>query len=75
MTRVVEAADAELDGVEVFLQDHEHNRDFEVDPEDPEHLIATTERQLYRSEDGGESWALVSRDRNAMGRALKRGRS
>ncbi|MDQ5808418.1 MAG: YCF48-related protein [Actinomycetota bacterium] len=30
--------------------------DFVVDPEDPEHLIASTEEQIYRSEDGGEKW-------------------
>lgn len=30
--------------------------DFVVDPEDPEHLIASTEEQIYRSEDGGERW-------------------
>jgi photosystem II stability/assembly factor-like uncharacterized protein len=29
----------------------------------------TESGQLWRSEDGGESWTLVSRDRNAMGRA------
>jgi hypothetical protein len=30
--------------------------DFVVDPEDPEHLIASTEQQLYRSTDGGDKW-------------------
>ncbi|HEX8084022.1 MAG TPA: YCF48-related protein [Solirubrobacteraceae bacterium] len=30
--------------------------DFVVDPEDPDHLIASTEEQMYRSEDGGEKW-------------------
>lgn len=30
--------------------------DFVVDPEDPEHLIASTEEQIYRSEDGGDRW-------------------
>ena len=29
----------------------------------------TESGQLWRSEDGGGNWALVSRDRNAMGRA------
>jgi photosystem II stability/assembly factor-like uncharacterized protein len=29
----------------------------------------TENGQLWRSEDGGENWALISRDRNAMGRA------
>lgn len=30
--------------------------DFVVDPEDPEHIIASTEEQIYRSQDGGEKW-------------------
>ncbi|HEV3002299.1 MAG TPA: YCF48-related protein [Solirubrobacteraceae bacterium] len=30
--------------------------DFVVDPEDPDHLIASTEEQLYKSEDGGDRW-------------------
>ena len=30
--------------------------DFVVDPEDPDHLIASTEEQVYRSQDGGEKW-------------------
>jgi photosystem II stability/assembly factor-like uncharacterized protein len=29
----------------------------------------TEDGQLWRSENGGESWTLISRDRNAMGRA------
>ena len=29
----------------------------------------TESGQLWRSEDGGDNWALISRDRNAMGRA------
>ena len=29
----------------------------------------TESGQLWRSEDGGENWALITRDRNAMGRA------
>lgn len=29
----------------------------------------TESGQLWRSEDGGENWVLISRDRNAMGRA------
>ena len=29
----------------------------------------TENGQLWRTEDGGENWALISRDRNAMGRA------
>ena len=34
----------------------------------------TESGQLWRSEDGGENWALISRDRNAMGRAHYYGR-
>ena len=34
----------------------------------------TESGQLWRSEDRGESWALISRDRNAMGRAHYYGR-
>jgi len=30
--------------------------DFVVDPEDPDLLLASTEDQVYRSEDGGERW-------------------
>ena len=30
---------------------------------------ATESGQLWRSDDGGENWALITRDRNAMGRA------
>jgi hypothetical protein len=30
--------------------------DFVVDPEDPDHIIASTEEQVYRSRDGGERW-------------------
>ena len=30
--------------------------DFVVAPEDPEHIIASTEEQIYRSQDGGEKW-------------------
>jgi hypothetical protein len=30
--------------------------DFVVDPRDPDVLVASTEEQLYRSEDGGETW-------------------
>ncbi len=35
---------------------------------------STESGQLWRSEDSGESWALISRDRNAMGRAHYYGR-
>jgi hypothetical protein len=34
--------------------------DFVVDPKDPEYLLAATEEQLHRSEDGGEKWRGVS---------------
>jgi photosystem II stability/assembly factor-like uncharacterized protein len=30
--------------------------DLEVDPEDPDHLVGSTETQLYRSQDGGKTW-------------------
>ena len=30
--------------------------DFEIDPKDENHILAATEDQLYRSEDGGNSW-------------------
>jgi len=33
--------------------------DFVVDPEDPEYLLAATEDQLYRSEDGAQTWRGV----------------
>jgi hypothetical protein len=33
--------------------------DFVVDPEDPDYLLAATEDQLYRSEDGGDTWRGV----------------
>jgi len=33
--------------------------DFEVDPEDPDHLLAATENRLVRSTDGGERWRPV----------------
>lgn len=30
--------------------------DFDVDPEDPDHIVASTEQRLLRSQDGGDSW-------------------
>ncbi len=30
--------------------------DFEVDPEDPDRIFASTDSELFRSEDGGKSW-------------------
>jgi hypothetical protein len=37
--------------------------DFEVDPEDPAHVLAATDDVLFRSEDEGESWRpLVQRE-------------
>ncbi len=33
--------------------------DFIVDPEDPDHLLAATEDQLYATDDGGERWRPV----------------
>ena len=35
--------------------------DFEVDPEDPDHVLAATDEVLYRSEDGGDSWRPLVR--------------
>jgi photosystem II stability/assembly factor-like uncharacterized protein len=34
--------------------------DFVVDPKDPEYLLAATEEQLHRSEDGGRKWRGVA---------------
>ena len=34
--------------------------DFVVDPEDPKYLLASTEDQLYRSEDEGERWRAIA---------------
>jgi hypothetical protein len=33
--------------------------DFEVDPEDPDHLLAATETRLLRSADGGRRWRPI----------------
>jgi hypothetical protein len=33
--------------------------DFEVDPGDPDTILASTEEQLFRSEDGGERWRAI----------------
>jgi photosystem II stability/assembly factor-like uncharacterized protein len=30
--------------------------DFVVDPEDPDHILASTEEQIYRTRDGGDGW-------------------
>jgi hypothetical protein len=30
--------------------------DFEVDPSDPDHIVASTETQMFRTTDGGQSW-------------------
>jgi len=35
--------------------------DFEVDPDDPEHVLAATDETLFRSEDGGDSWRPLLR--------------
>jgi hypothetical protein len=35
--------------------------DFEVDPEDPDRIFASTEEQLFRTEDGGKGWRAVDR--------------
>ena len=36
--------------------------DFEVDPADPDTIVAATEEQLYRSTDGGDSWRPALRE-------------
>ena len=33
--------------------------DFEVDPEDPDHLLAATDKRLVRSTDGGKRWRPI----------------
>ena len=35
--------------------------DLEIDPEDPDRLFGSTEDQLYRSEDGGQTWRPADR--------------
>ena len=35
--------------------------DFEVDPADPERIIASTETELFRTEDAGHSWRPLTR--------------
>jgi hypothetical protein len=35
--------------------------DFEVDPAGPERIVASTEKELFRTEDGGRSWRPLSR--------------
>jgi hypothetical protein len=37
--------------------------DFAVDPEDPDVIVASTEDQVYRSEDGGEKWRPATQGR------------
>ena len=34
--------------------------DFVVDPEDPDHILASNEEQLFRTEDGGDAWRPVA---------------
>jgi photosystem II stability/assembly factor-like uncharacterized protein len=37
--------------------------DFEVDPSDPERIVASTDKELFRTEDAGKSWRpLTSAD-------------
>ena len=33
--------------------------DFEVDPDDPDHIIASSQRRIFRSTDGGKRWRPV----------------
>ena len=56
--------------------------DFEVDPSDPEGLVASSDAELLRSRDGGATWQSLGRAagtrlgwpaRNALYRALKDG--
>jgi hypothetical protein len=35
--------------------------DFEVDPQDPQRIFASTDRVLFRSEDGGQGWRAADR--------------
>jgi photosystem II stability/assembly factor-like uncharacterized protein len=35
--------------------------DFEVDPEDPDRIFASTDAELFRSEDGGKRWRAAYR--------------
>jgi len=35
--------------------------DFEVDPDDPDHVLVATDETLFRSEDGGDSWRPLLR--------------
>ena len=35
--------------------------DFEVDPADPERIVASTDTELFRTEDGGKSWRPLTR--------------
>jgi len=37
--------------------------DFAVDPEDPDRIVASTDEQLYRTEDGGDSWRPADQGR------------
>ena len=34
--------------------------DFEVDPDDPDRILAATEQELFRSDDGGKGWRGIS---------------
>jgi hypothetical protein len=36
--------------------------DFEVDPDDPDRILASTDEQLYRSTDGGDGWRPTLRE-------------
>ena len=35
--------------------------DFEVDPADPERIVASTDTELFRTEDGGKSWRPLTK--------------
>ena len=46
--------------------------DLEVDPGDPDHLIGSTETELYRTQDGGKTWRPVGRRRPESGSCGRR---
>ena len=50
--------------------------DFEVDPANPDRIVASTDNELFRTEDGGESWRpLAARRRRPPRLAGRRRRS
>ena len=43
--------------------------DFEVDPDDQDTILASTDEQLFRSTDGGDSWRPALREQGVPARA------